>query len=61
MDSLRTPRNITAPDGWCYEAIDPSLSQNTYSHLKIFSMQCRKSIPDEDNKKRMNVTNFINI
>ena len=61
MDSLRTPRNITAPDGLCYEAIDSSLSQNTYSHFKMFSLQCRKSIPDEHNKKRMNIANFINI
>ena len=55
MDSLRTPRNITAPDGLCYEAIDSSLSQNTYSHFKMFSLQCRKNIPDEHNKKRMNI------
>ena len=31
------------------------------SYLKIFSMECRKSITVEDNKKRMNITNFINI
>ena len=61
MDSLRTLRNITTHDGLSYEAIDSSLSQNTYSHLKMFSMQCRKNIPDEDNKKRMNIANFINI
>ena len=24
-------------------------------------MQCRKNITDEDNKKRMNIANFINI
>ena len=24
-------------------------------------MQCRKNITGEDNKKRMNITNFINI
>ena len=61
MDSLRTLRNITTHDGLSYEAIDSSLSQNTYSHLKMFSMQCIKNIPDEDNKKRMNIANFINI
>ena len=27
----------------------------------IFSMQCRKNITSEDNKKRMNVANFITI
>ena len=27
----------------------------------MFSMQCRKIIAVEDNKKRMNITNFINI
>ena len=27
----------------------------------MFSMQCRKNITVEDNKKRMNIANFINI
>ena len=27
----------------------------------MFSMQCRKSITVEDNKKRINIANFINI
>ena len=27
----------------------------------MFSMQCRKSITVEDNKKGMNIANFINI
>ena len=27
----------------------------------MFSMQCRKNITVEDNKKRMNITNFTNI
>ena len=61
MDSLWTPRNITSLDGSCYEAIDSSISQNIFSYLKMFSMQCRKNITVEDNKKRMNITNFINI
>ena len=26
----------------------------------MFNMQCRKTITVEDNKKRMNTTNFIN-
>ena len=61
VDSLQTPRNATSLDGSCYEAIDSSISQNIFSYLKIFSMQCRKNITVEDNKKRMNITNFINI
>ena len=27
----------------------------------MFSMQCRKIITVEDNKERMNITNFINL
>ena len=61
MDSLWKPRNITSLDGSCYEAIDSSISQNIFSYLKMFSMQCRKNITVEDNKKRMNIANFINI
>ena len=62
MDSLWTPRNITSLDGLCYEAIESSISQNIFSCLKMFSMQCRKNITVEDNnKKRMNIANFINI
>ena len=61
MDSLWTPRNVTSLDGLCYEAIDSSVSKNIFSYLKMFSMQCRKNITVEDNKKWMNITNFINI
>ena len=61
MDSLWTPRNITSLDGSRYEAIDSSISQNIFSYLKMFNMQCRKKITVEDNKKRMNIVNFINI
>ena len=43
------------------EAIESSISQNIFSYLKMFSIQCRKNITVEDNKKRMNITNFINI
>ena len=57
LDSLWTPRNITSPDRSCYEAIDSWISQN----IKMFSIQCRKNIIVEDNKKRMNTANFINI
>ena len=53
-------QNITSLDGLCYEAIHSSISQNIFSYLKMFSMQCRKNITVEDNKKRMNITNFIN-
>ena len=63
MDSLWTPRNITSLDGLCYEAIDSLISQNIFSYLKMFSMQCRKNITVEDNQKNNNnnIANFINI
>ena len=61
MDSLWTPRYITSLDGLCYEAIDSSILQNIFSYLKMFSIQCRKSIVVEDNKKRMNIANYIYI
>ena len=61
MDSLWTPRNITSLDGSSYKATNSSVSQNIFSHLKMFSMQCRKNISVEDNKNRMNIANFINI
>ena len=61
MDSLWTLRNITSLDGSCYEAIDSSISQNTFSYLKIFSIQCRKDTTAEVNKKNINIANFINI
>ena len=32
-----------------------------FSYLKTFSMQCRKNITVADNKKRMNIANFINM
>ena len=54
-------QNITSLDGSNYEAIHSSISQNIFSYLKIFSMQCRKNITIEDNKKITNTTNFINI
>ena len=54
-------QNITSLDGSSYEAIHSSISQNIFSHLKMFSMQCRKNIKFEDNKKRTNIANFINI
>ena len=53
-------QNITSLDGSSYEAIHLSISQNIFSYLKMFSMQCRKNITVEENKKRMNVNNFIN-
>ena len=61
VDSLWTPRNVTSLDGLCYEAIDSSVPKNIFSYLKMFSMQCRKSITVEDNRKRMSIANFINI
>ena len=53
-------RNITSLDRSSYEEIHSLISQNIFSHVKMFSMHCRKSITLEDNKKRMNITNFIN-
>ena len=54
-------QNITSLDGSSYEAIHSSISQNIFSYLKMFSMQCRKNITVEDNKKRMHSANFINM
>ena len=51
----------TSLDGSSYEATHSTVPQNTFSYLKTISMQCRKVITFEDNKKRMNITNFINI
>ena len=45
-------QNITSVDGSCYEAIHSSVSQNVFSYLKIFSMQCEENITVEDNKKK---------
>ena len=61
MDSLWTARNITPIDGSSYEAIDSSISQETFSCLKMFNMKCRKNIRAEDDKERMNIVNFINM
>ena len=54
-------QNITSLDRSGYEAIHPSILQNIFSYLKMFSMQFRKNITVEDNKKTMNIANFINI
>ena len=61
MDSLSAPRIS-------HHLMDRAMKQSThqfhkkiFSYLKIFSMLCRKIITVEDNKKRMNITNFINI
>ena len=61
MDSLWTTRIITSLDGWGYEAIDSSISQNTFSYIKMFSMKCRNNIAVENNKKSMKIADFINI
>ena len=53
-------QNITSLDGSGYKAIHSLISQNIFSYLKIFSMQCGRNITVEDNKKRMNITYFIN-
>ena len=50
-----------------HHLMDCAMRQSTHqfhkilSYLKMFSMQCRKRITVEDNKKRMNIVNFINI
>ena len=51
----------TSLDGSSYEATHSTISQNIFSYLKMFSMQWRKIITVEDNKKRMNIAYFINI
>ena len=61
IDSLWTLRNITSLGGSFYEAMNSTISQNIFSYLKMFSMQSRKKITVEDNKKRKNIANFINI
>ena len=42
-------QNITSLDGSSYKAIHSSISQNIFSYLQIFNMQCRKIITVEDN------------
>ena len=54
-------QSTTSLDGSTQEAIHSSVPQNTFLYHKMFNMQCRKTITVEDNKKRMNTTNFINI
>ena len=44
-------QSIKTLDGLCYEVSHSSISQNIFSHLKMFSMQWRKNITVEDNKK----------
>ena len=46
MNSVWTPRNITSLDRSSYEAIDSLVSQNIFSYLEMFSMQCRKKITE---------------
>ena len=36
-------QNIPSLDGSSYEVIHSSISQNIFSYLKMFSMQCRKT------------------
>ena len=49
------------------DMMDGAIKQSTYQfhkiffHLKMFSMQCRKNITFGDNKKRMNIANFMNL
>ena len=48
--------------------MDRAMKQSThqfhkifFSHLKMFTMQFRKNITVEDNKKRMNIANITNL
>ena len=49
------------------EMMDGAIKQSTHQfhkiffYLKMFSMQCRKNITFGDNKKRMNIANFMNV
>ena len=53
MDSLDRSR---------YEAIDPSVSQFFFFYLsKCLACNTEKNITVKNNKKRMNIANFINI
>ena len=45
-------QNMTSLVVLSYEAIHSSISQKIISYLKMFSMQCRKNIPVEDNRKK---------
>ena len=55
MNSLWAPRIS-------HHLMNRAVKQSTHQFLKImFSMECRKIVPVEDNKKRMNITNFINL
>ena len=54
-------QNITSLDGLGYEAIHSLISQNIFSYLKMFSMQCRENNTVEDSKERMKIANFTNI
>ena len=62
MHSLWTPRIS-------HHLMDHAMNQSTHQfhkiffHVSMFSMQCRKNIAVEDNKKKKekNITNFINI
>ena len=61
VDSLWTLRNITSLEGSCYGAIDSSILQNIFPISKCFTCNREKNITVEDNKKIMNIANFINI
>ena len=58
---IMNTQNIIPLDGSCYEAIHSLISQNIFQYLRMFSMQYIKNMTAEDNTKRMNITNFVNI
>ena len=51
MDSLWTPTNEHSFDGSIFDGIDSSDSQTIFSYLKIFNMQCRKTLQWKITKK----------
>ena len=52
---------MTSLNGSCYKVINSSIPQNIFSYLKCLACKAEKNITVEDNKKRMNIANFINI
>ena len=54
-------QNIVSHDELYYEAIQSSISQKIFHISKCLSCNTEKNITVEHNKKRMNITNFINM
>ena len=54
-------QNIASLDGSSYEAVHSSVSQNIFSYLKMFFHISEKLLQLRISKKRMNITDFINM